>query len=551
MAKPLRVVLVKPSKYAADGFVERFRWGFMPNSTLPHLESLTPRRIDGQAIQVTAVDEYVETDLGYLSLLRRDRDRRTLLALVGVQSHQFQRALDLAAYALAEGVENCVIGGPHSMTCDTSALQGRGVSFALGEAELLWESILADGLDGDLRAVYGGESRWQRDLTAPVVEPPPRARLRRYVVPILGVYPARGCPFACSFCSVIKIAGRQVRSQPVETTLATLRRAKSAGVRLVLFTSDNFNKYADAVPLLEAMVADRIELPFFVQCDAQIAAQADLVELLARAGCFQIFVGAESFSRTALLAVNKGHNHPERYGDIVRLCRSHGITSHFSNILGFPTDTELEILDHLRALRELDPDVASFYILTPIPGTQQYDEFLAAGLITETDLDRFDGTCAVWRHPHLAAERLTQLLFRCYREFYRWGAMSGKTLNHLRHRDFRTGATAFAVLGQTALARHAAFRGAHPMAGGVGRVRRDKLRDYLGLRRARYGLDRAPLPASLALSAADLELSRRPHRPVTSASNLQPPHRALTTGPHHRSFASSKSGSTEVKRWPS
>src|SRR5712692_9092380 len=62
--KSLRVVLVKPSKYAADGAVERFRRGFMPNSTLPYLASLTPA-----AYEVHAIDEYVETDLAYLDLL--------------------------------------------------------------------------------------------------------------------------------------------------------------------------------------------------------------------------------------------------------------------------------------------------------------------------------------------------------------------------------------------------------------------------------------------------------------------------------------------------
>src|SRR5436189_106355 len=149
-ASRLRVVILKPSKYAEDGFVERFRRGFMPNGTLPHLASMTPARVGDVACAVHAVDEYVPTDLEYLSLL--------------------------------------------------------------------------------------------------------------------GVYPARGCPYSCSFCSVIKIAGRQVRAQPVETTLATLRAARAAGVRLVFFTSDNFNKVPGVEALLEAMIAERLRLPFFVQC---------------------------------------------------------------------------------------------------------------------------------------------------------------------------------------------------------------------------------------------------------------------------------------------
>src|SRR6185436_12705736 len=198
----------------------------------------------------------------------------------------------------------------------------------------------------------------------------------------------------CNFCSVIKIAGRQVRSQPVATTIASLEAAAAAGVRLVMFTSDNFNKYPEVSELLAAMIEEKIRIPFFVQCDTQI------------------------FRREALRDAHKLQNHPEQYGRIVELCRAHGITSHFSNILGFPGDTEEGIREHAETLRELDPDIASFYILTPIPGTEQYDDFLDRGLITEDNLDRFDATAVTWRHPLLSPASLTALLYRCYRDFY-------------------------------------------------------------------------------------------------------------------------------------
>src|SRR5438045_5304081 len=106
--KKLRVVILKPSKYGIDGHVERYRRGFMPNGTIPYLNSMTPREHDGWEIETHIIDEYVQTDLRYLSLLRRC-EVPTLLALAGVQSHQFQRSLDLAAYARDNGVEHCVI----------------------------------------------------------------------------------------------------------------------------------------------------------------------------------------------------------------------------------------------------------------------------------------------------------------------------------------------------------------------------------------------------------------------------------------------------------
>ncbi len=501
MAQPLQVVILKPSKYTADGSVERFRWGFMPNSTVPYMRSMTPSCVGGTPTDVHPIDEYVHTDLRYLSLLRRPRGGRTLVALVGVQSHQFHRALDLAAFARRNG-SMAVIGGPHVMTCDTSLLHGRGVSFALAEAELVWPEILRDAAGGELRPVYGQKQRWQQELEAPVIVPPNREDLSRYIIPMLGLYPARGCPFLCNFCSVTKIAGRRIRSQSITTTLASLRAARAAGVGTIMFTSDNFNKYPEAEALLAAMVEERLGLQFFVQCDTQIARQERLVALLAKAGCFQMFVGVESFNRRTLLAAAKGQNRPEMYRDIVRLCHEHGISSHFSNIIGFPQDTEQEVLQHLETLRALGPTLASFYILCPIPGTEQYDDFLAQGLINEKNLDRFDATALTWRHPCLSRAQMAGLLFRCYRSFFSWGHM----LRNAAHRIFRSRsglAESAKNMGLSLFSRYCAWRQMHPMSGGVLRVRRDGVKDFISLRKETFGFELAPLPRSLQLSAAD------------------------------------------------
>jgi hypothetical protein len=500
----LRVVIIKPSKYSVSGHVERFRRGFMPNSTVPYVRSMTPASVDGVPIETVAIDEYVQTDLQYLDLLRKP-DKPTLLALVGVQSHQFQRSLDLAALARASGVRHCVIGGPHPLTCDTSMLQNRGVSFAVAEAELIWLDILRDAIRGELLPVYGREQRWSAQIDAPVLIPPSKRDLQRYVVHMMGIYPARGCPFTCNFCSVIKIAGRQIRSQSIETTMQSLRNAKKAGVRLIMFTSDNFNKYAEAKELLEQMIAEDIRIPFFVQCDTQVAKQEELVSLLGRAGCFEMFVGVESFSRKTLLAAHKTQNYPSTYSEIIKLCEKSGVVSHFSNIIGFPDDTSETISDHLRVLQGLQPDVASFYILCPIPGTEQYDDFLSSGWITETNLDRFDGTCSTWRHPTFRAEELQELLFSCYSKFYSMRHMFGTALRSLA--NSRRGLVPY--LGHPLFSKFSAWQKMHPMSGGIMSVRLDSAEDYRNLRMQQFNIDRAPLPRSLALSKADEELNRR------------------------------------------
>ena len=500
-------MIIKPSKYSPDGYVERFKKGFMPNGTIPYLRSMTPDRLGSCEIETQTIDEYVHTDLDYLQDLHKS-STPTLLALAGVQSHQFQRSVDLASYALKNGVQHVVIGGPHAMTCDTSMLQGRGVSFALSEAETSWHNILQDAIDGELQPVYGEGQRWQKKIDAPVLIPPSAQYLKRYVMPMLGLYPARGCPFTCNFCSVIKIAGREIRSQDVEVSLASLRAAKAAGVKLIMFTSDNFNKYPDAEKLLTGMIEEKINIPFFVQCDTQIMRQEPLIKLLSKAGCFQIFVGVESFNRKILLAASKGQNHPKMYNEIVRLCREYQIDTHFSNIIGFPEDTEAGVRQHLETLIEMGPDIASFYILTPIPGTEQYDDFLAEGRIYEKNLDRFDGTQPTWTHDHLSPEQRTRLLFRCYEQFYSLSHLTKRlkrTIKNRKHGEWMpliNGITEAFVT--QSFARVAAFKQTHPMSGGVGRVLADSVQEYRQMRIERFGYDMLPLPLSLAAPQSDV-----------------------------------------------
>ena len=493
--KPLRVVLIKPSKYGLDGSVERFKKGYMPNATLYHIASLTPTQVGDTPVTVHTVDEYVHQDLDYLRLLHNDPDVITLLALVGVQSHQFHRALDLAAYALHHGVQHCVIGGPHPMTCDTSVHQKRGVSFSLAEAELVWPQILTDAVEGELQPVYGADRRWAEDLSGVVINPPSPADLARYGVPLLGLYPVRGCPYRCNYCSVIKISGRSVRSPDIETTLESLRRAKRGGVQVINFVSDNFNKFPQVRELLQAMINERLDLPFYCQCDTQIAKDPELVALLGRARCYEMFVGVESFNRKTLKAAGKYHNHPGQYSEIVRLCNEAGIRPHFSNIIGFPDDDEDEVRHHLDVLRTLRPEKASFYILTPIPGTEQYDEFRKTGWITERNLDRFDGSCYTWTHPRLSRERLEDLLYQCYVNYYGFLIKGGG----LSDDDLR-----FAVF-----CRYTAGHRKHPMSGGIDPIQVDTAADYFALRRAVYDIDLAPLPDSLTLTAKDEALNRR------------------------------------------
>lgn len=493
----LRLILLKPSKYRADGFVERFEAGFMPNATLSHIASLTPDRVANCEISITYIDEYIRPDAEYLRLLRKTESATTLLAIIGVQSHQFHRAIDLAAYAKTSGLEHVIIGGPHPMTCDTSILHNRGVSFSLSEAENVWVEILRDAIAGEMRAVYGLERRWAPFIEDVAFRTPPRQEVERHWVPMVGLYPVRGCPFTCNFCSVIKIAGRNVRHPSVGSIIDALKRIKAAGIDLVVFTSDNFNKFPSAPELLTAMIREKIGIQFFFQADTQIVNQPELVELVREAGGIEMFLGVESFDKVTLKEVQKRHNKPETYGEIVRLCREAGIRAHFSNIIGFPHQNEDGIKGHLQSLIELGPELASFYILTPIPGTEQYREFRQNGVIYETNLDRFDTITPTFEHQYLTPNRLQDLLYESYDLFYK------DAMRRHKHRIDRT------VRNFMAFCRWSSSNSIHPMSGGSRRVTIDHVDQYLPMRSKIFDVGpHLPLPDNLKLSYEDELMNR-------------------------------------------
>lgn len=517
MLSPFKVVLVKPAKYGVDGWLEQYWRGFMPNGGLPLLRSLTPANCAGRDIAVSVIDEYVRTDTKYLDTIRE----ADLLALVSAQSNQFQRACDIAAWAKERGVKLLVVGGPHVMTCDTSMLEGNGISFACAEAEAVWPTILHDAIvHGELQQLYGTEQRWMKELPTTVIIPPSSDEMRRYVMPMLGIEPARGCNRLCTFCSVPEVKGARLRQEPVSATIDSLRAAKRAGVKVVMFLSDNFNQIretkdtAGAKTLLRAMIDADIDLPYFIQADAKIIEDPELLDLLRRSGCFQIFFGFESPDPVILKRVQKNQNFersnhaiPVDYKELIRIVeREYRMTVHASNMIGFLEQDRNGILTHIEWLCTLNPSDSSWYVVSPVPGTPDYEYFLKHGYIVDSNLDHLDTFTPVLRHPSLSSQELIELRCEGYRRHY-----SGRKMwNDCFHSDTRFDSVVERMgVVYELFCRWMAFRRQHPMAGGVWRVRRQHVSQFLPFRRKVFDYEYFPLPDNRDVPATDKGLARR------------------------------------------
>src|SRR5215475_4262910 len=225
-AKQFQLVLIKPSHYDDDGYVIRWWRAMIPSNSLAAIYGIAAdcaeRRILGPEVAITieAIDE-THTRVNVPALLGRFRRNGNfgLVALVGVQSNQYPRALDIARPFRAAGIA-VAIGGFHVSGClsmldggavELDACRDLGIAMFAGEAEGgRLDTVLRDAAAGRLRPLYN----FMDDL--PTIEATPGPFLpvqyvSRTMARNASFDAGRGCPFQCSFCTIINVQGRKSR----------------------------------------------------------------------------------------------------------------------------------------------------------------------------------------------------------------------------------------------------------------------------------------------------------------------------------------------------
>jgi radical SAM superfamily enzyme YgiQ (UPF0313 family) len=428
--------LIKPTRYDKDGYPVRFLRGSIPSNTLSALDSLTrdaARRglLRGVRTETVLVDEAVQRiPLRRLRLDAARRDTRVLVALCGVQTNQFPRAQDLARRLRRMGLE-VLIGGFHvsganalvdGIAPELREMMDLGVHLFRGEADDCWGELLRQVLDGTLpRLVDRLADRPDLcDKPVPVVN---QAYLRRFALSGLGTIDAgRGCPFDCSFCTIVNVQGRAMRYRSPRLILDTIRRQYAQGVCHYFFTDDNFARHPGWREILEGLADLRRngkDLTIVIQVDALATRIPGFVEKAGAAGCVQVFIGLESINPVNLIAAGKRQNKVCEFRGMIEAWHARGIITHCGYILGFPEDTPASIAEDVRRLRdEIGTDLASFFILTPLPGSRDHARAVARGGALDADLNRYDSTHPVAGHPRMTRDELQQAYHRAWKDFH-------------------------------------------------------------------------------------------------------------------------------------
>jgi radical SAM superfamily enzyme YgiQ (UPF0313 family) len=485
----LNLLLIRPSKYDDDGYVIRHVRGVLPSNTLNCLYGLTQEAmrtgaLDPWQVTVATFDEAVDrVDPRRLARRYLRRGARGVVALAGVQTNQFPRAQDLARQFKAEGFE-VMIGGFHVSGAmataagtppECQAMLDAGVTLVLGEVEGRWANLLRDAAAGQLRPVYSYLDA-PPDLTDQPV-PMPSARLqRKFAVRGTGTIDmSRGCPFRCTFCTIISVQGRVMRSRHPGRVLEQIRAnarpsdEQQRPITHYFFTDDNFSRNPQWEAILDGLIALRttegISIVFMMQVDIAAWRLPRFIDKAARAGCVQVFIGMESIREDNLQSVGKRQNRVDGYRAAIAAWHRAGIVCHVGYIIGFPHDTYDRVMADVRALRDdLLVDQASFFLLTPLPGSQDHTTAVAAGVPLETDYNTFDSFHVTQPHARMTDDEWLRAFGDAWREFYAPAQMERALLRQNPH-------TYWGLFKVFLWYRVAMIEGAHPMITGFLRLK--------------------------------------------------------------------------------
>jgi radical SAM superfamily enzyme YgiQ (UPF0313 family) len=431
-----KIVLIVPSHYDDDGYVIQWLRSMIPSNSLASVYGLLKGCADAQALGpdvAIEVEPYDEMN-SRINVDRIVRDIRAagagFVGLVGVQSNQYPRAIDLGRKFRAAGIP-VVIGGFHVSGClsmlkdmpaDLQEALDLGMTLFAGEGEDRMAALLRDIDGGTLKPIYNYLSDMP-DLEAATVPILPA----RTVARVLGKYASfdagRGCPFQCSFCTIINVQGRKSRYRTADDVEEIVRLQAKQKITRFFITDDNFarNRNWEAIldRLIELREKEGFKIRLLLQVDTLCHRIPGFIDKCARAGCLFVFIGLESINPTSLMGSKKRQNKIWEYREMLQAWRRHGIITHCGYILGFPTDTPESIARDIEIIKkELPLDILQFYILTPLPGSEDHKILYERGVPMDPDMNKYDVEHACTAHPNMSIETLEEVYQAAWARFY-------------------------------------------------------------------------------------------------------------------------------------
>src|SRR6202046_3771225 len=428
------IVLTKPSHYDDAGYVIQWRRSTIPSNSLASVYGLLLESAEAHVlgpdvdIEFEIYDE-CNTIIDFAAISKRILADSGMVALVGVQSNQFPRALDIGRQLRQQGV-TVAVGGFHVSGCiamlpelppDLKEAQALGMILYAGEGENRLAEFLKDVDSGKPKPVFNYLNDMP-DMAAAAIPVLPRPVVTKVAGHYTSFDAGRGCPFQCSFCTIINVQGRKSRYRTPDDVEAIIRANLANGIDHFFITDDNLARNKNWEPIFDRLIEikqrDKLAFHFVIQVDTLVHRIPRFIEKAAAAGVRRVFLGLENINPESLLGAKKKQNRIAEYREMLLAWKAVGCFTYAGYILGFPSDTPETIVRDIEIIqRELPLDLLEFFCLTPLPGSEDHQRLALSGVGMDPDMNKYDLEHVVTGHPKMSKadwERAYRLAWETY-----------------------------------------------------------------------------------------------------------------------------------------
>ncbi len=319
------------------------------------------------------------------------------------------RCYAYADYFRSRGIK-VVMGGVHPSLMPQEAA-GHADAVMTGFSEFTFPQMLMDFARGELKPFYHQDC----DYTI-AKRPVPRRELlnKKGYITINTVEAVRGCSFPCTFCAYPAAFGSTIHKRPVDEVV---REVEALNAKIIVFPDVNLiADRAYAIKFFTALIP--LKIIWLGLVTSHIGVDEELIAIFEKSGCRGLLIGFESIWQSSQKYINKGVNHVEDYGELMKKLHAHGILVQGCFAFGGDDEDKSVFEQTAEMITKIKIDLPRYSILTPFPNTQLYRELDKAGRITERNWAMYDVEHCVFKPAKMTVDELEEGIIWAWKHTY-------------------------------------------------------------------------------------------------------------------------------------